>query len=213
MALKLTGCVLASSLLFTWGCAKKPAATPAPVVPPPKQNLVVLLPNADGKPSSITVSNSGGSQILNQTNQATRVERADTPPVTPFIMDQVEVRRVFGAAIDALPPAEMSFVIYFIENSDALPEDAPEIAAILQAIQDRHGAVIRIIGHTDTTADPEFNYKLGLRRAQRVSDILQQRGVAASSIFIASHGQADLAVPTGPNKPERRNRRAVVVVQ
>jgi len=41
-----------------------------------------------------------------------------------------------------------------------------------------------VIGHTDTTADPQFNYRLGRRRAQGLADILRARGVDSSDLFV-----------------------------
>lgn len=50
---------VAIPIFFMAGCAPKPVPAPPPP-PPAKQNLFVLLPDPDGKPSGITVSNSAG---------------------------------------------------------------------------------------------------------------------------------------------------------
>jgi outer membrane protein OmpA-like peptidoglycan-associated protein len=69
-----------------------------------------------------------------------------------------------------------------------------------------------VTGHTDTTADPQFNYQLGLRRAQGVADILKLRGVNESELFVSSHGDADLLVKTARGVAEAGNRRVEVIV-
>ena len=66
------------------------------------------------------VTNTGGTQEIGQPNQAVRVERADVAPTAPFAIDQATVRRLFGAALDAMPEPEIHFVLYFDEASDAL---------------------------------------------------------------------------------------------
>src|SRR5262249_41366829 len=145
-------------LLLAAGCAKKPAPvqqTQAPPPPQPKKTVVVLLPDPDGKPSSITIRNSAGAQTLSEPYQAGQVERADTAPTAPAAMDAAEVKRVFGAEIDGLPSAEVSFLLYFGEGSEALlAESRARFPAILDAIRERRSTAITVIGHTDTTADP-----------------------------------------------------------
>lgn len=200
-------------LLLASGCAKKQAQAPPPA-PPPKQSLVVLLPDPEGKPSSIVVTNAAGTQTLSQSYQAVRVERSDAAPAPPFVMDQAEVRRVFGAVLDALPSPEMRFTLYFGEDSELLlHESEAQIPAILNAIRERRSTAISLIGHTDTTAAPQFNYRLGLKRAEGVAAILRAQGVDSSSLFVDSHGDTDLVVKTARGVAERRNRRVEVIVR
>jgi outer membrane protein OmpA-like peptidoglycan-associated protein len=189
-----------------------PAPPPAP--PPAKQNVFVLLPDPEGKPSSIEVKNSAGVQELSQSYQAVRVERSDVPPSPPFPLDQADVRRLFGAALDVLPVPEVQFTLYFDEGRDVLtPESAAQLPVILNTIRQRRSTAITVTGHTDTVADPQFNYQLGMRRAQRVVGILVGQGVNATDLFAASHGDADLIVKTPRGVAESRNRRVEVIVR
>ena len=206
---------LASLLLLACGCARKQAKAPLlPAPPQPKQNLIVLLPDPEGKPSGITVTNSAGAQSLTQPYQAVRVERSDAAPTPPFAMDKAEVRRVFGAVLDALPAPEVEFTLYFGESSEVLlPESQAQLPAISNTIRERHSTAISLIGHTDTTGDPQSNYRLGLRRAQGVAAILREHGVNTSNLFVDSHGDADLEVKTGRGVTESRNRRVEVIVR
>lgn len=175
---------------------------------------MVLLPGPEDKPSGITVTNQAGTQTLSQPYQAVRVERSDVAPTPPFSIDQAEVRRVFGAVLDALPPPEIGFTLYFGEGNEVLlAESQAQLPAILNAIRARHSTAISLIGHTDTTADPQFNYQLGLRRAQGVAAILRVQGVDGADLFVESHGDADLAVKTARGVAERRNRRVEVIVR
>jgi peptidoglycan-associated lipoprotein len=202
----------ASLLLLASGCASKQVQAPPPAPSQPKQNLVVLLPGPEGRSSSITVTNSAGTQTLTEPYHAVRVERSDAAPSPPFAMDQPAVRSVFGSVLDALPAPEAVFTLYFGEGSD-LPGDQTELPAILKAIRERRSTTISVIGHSDTTADPKFNYQLGLRRAQAVAAVLRARGVDSSALFVSSHGDANLAVKTPRDVAERRNRRVEVVIQ
>jgi outer membrane protein OmpA-like peptidoglycan-associated protein len=70
-----------------------------------------------------------------------------------------------------------------------------------------------IIGHTDTMGDPKANVALGLKRAMSVRGILVDAGLAASTVEVTSHGEADLLVKTSNNTPEPRNRRVEITVR
>jgi peptidoglycan-associated lipoprotein len=203
-----------SLLLVSAACAPKRVAAPPPAPQPLKQNVIVLLPERDGGPSSIVVSNRAGAQDLTQPYQAVRVERADVAPGTPFTMDQAEVRRLFGTAIDALPTPEVQFALHFDGDSDVLnAESAALIPAILNAIRERRSTAITVTGHTDTTATHAYNYELGLRRARNVAARLRSQGVNDGDLFVSSHGDADQLVKTGPNTANAQNRRVEVIVQ
>jgi len=176
--------------------------------------LFVLLPEAGGESTAIVVRNQAGAQDLNLPYQAVRVDRNDVAPSAPFTLDQTEVRRLFGSAIDVLPLPEVEFVLHFDEGRDVLNTASEAlIPAILNAIRERRSTAITVTGHTDTTADSQFNYQLGLRRAQNVADILKSSGVNESDIFATSHGDADLLVKTARNVSEPRNRRVEVIVR
>jgi outer membrane protein OmpA-like peptidoglycan-associated protein len=217
MTTKWLRAALASLLVLASACGPKqvpPPPLPTPPAPPPRQNFVVLLPDSDGKPSAITVTNPAGTQTLSQPYQAVRVERPDVAPPPPFAMDPVEVRRMFGDTLAALPAPELTFTMYFGENSDTLlPESEAQIPAIMKVIEERRSTAITVIGHTDTTATPAFNYQLGMRRAQGVAALLRARGVGDANLIIDSHGETDQAVKTLRGVAERSNRRVEVIVR
>lgn len=199
--------------LFVTACGPKRVAAPPPP-PPAKQNVFVLLPEPDGQSSGITVKNQAGAQDLTTPYQAVRVERNDLAPSAPFTLDQAEVRRLFGAALDVLPATEVVFVLHYDEARDVpTAESVALIPAILQAIRDRASTSITVTGHTDTTGVPQFNNQLGLRRAQGIAAILRNQGVNESDLFVTSHGDTDLLIKTARGVPEPRNRRVEVIVR
>ncbi len=205
---------LAALILLAAGCAKKRVQAPPPAPPPARQNVFALLPEPEGNSSSIVVKNQAGSQDLSQSYQATRVERADVAPSAPFNLDQPEVKRLFGAALDVLPLPEVVFVLNFDEDRDVLnaPSEA-KIPAILNAIRERHSTSITVTGHTDMTATSAYNYALGTRRAQGVAGRLTREGVNATDLVVSSHGDADPLVKTPRGQAEASNRRVEVVVR
>ena len=206
---------IGSALFLLLGSSCAPKRVPAPPPPPPaRQNVIALLPEPEGVATAIVVTNQAGSQQVTQANQAVRVQSATVAPTAPFAIDDAEVRRLFGAALDVMPAAEIRFVLHFDEGRDVLnAESQAQIPAVLAAVRERRSTAITVTGHTDTTSTPDFNYQLGLRRAQNVAAILRNQGVNDSDLFVSSHGDADLLVPTARNTAEARNRRVEVIVR
>jgi outer membrane protein OmpA-like peptidoglycan-associated protein len=196
-------------------CAAPKPAPPKPVeLAAPKPSVFLLLADPDGRTGQITVSNRGGTQVLDQPGQATRVAAPDQAPTAPAPMDEAEVRRVFGDALAAQPGEPARFILYFIGDSDDLtPDSLALLPAVAQSIRDRRAGDVGIVGHTDTRGSREYNYRLGLRRATRVANLLVARGVDRALLDLDSHGKDDLLVPTGDGVNEPRNRRVEITVR
>ncbi len=202
-------------LMVACGPRRVPTAQAPPPPPPvPKQNLIVLLPEADGKVGRIVVSNKAGSQEVSQAYAAVRVERDDVAPEPPVVLDRAEVDRLFGETRKALPAAEVSFLLYFELATDEVTAESKKLyAGVLKSIRERGSTDVSVIGHTDTTGDSRSNYKLGLQRAERVAAALRAMGADPAIVSVDSHGEGDLLVKTPDGVAEPRNRRVEVVVR
>lgn len=201
--------------LLATGChAPQPAPAPPAPPPPSTQNLIVLLPNQDGTVGKITVTNSGVTRELAEAYAGVRVDRSDTPPGTPFKVEQSEVNRIFGSALAVTPTAEVSFTLYFLSDSTTMDAQSQALVPeIFRAIQERHSTDIEVIGHTDTTGTSESNQVLGMKRAQAVAETLRSMGMDTTNLSVASHGDSDLLVQTPRGVPEPKNRRVEVIVR
>ena len=205
------------SLPLACACLIVLAACAAPKPPPtvaPQPSLIVLLPDADGKVGQVTITNSSGTQVLTQGRQGSTILGAGGAPSAPFLVEESEIKQTFGATLAALPLEPVRFVLYFRQDSEDLtPESLALLPAFFQAVRDRSPADVSIVGHTDTVADREYNFRLGLRRANRVADLLVVQGIDRSTLDIDSHGKDDLLVQTGDQVPEPRNRRVEITVR
>jgi outer membrane protein OmpA-like peptidoglycan-associated protein len=216
--------ILSRRLFFTaflWlaltACRHAPpvAQTPPPPAPPVvPHTLIVLLPDPDGKGTGLVVSNAAGAQTLNLPYQAVTIDRGGAAPSAPFTFDQPAVNQAFAALLAGLPERELSFVLNFQLNTDTLTVASRALLpAVLNAVRERRSTAITVIGHTDTLGTPPANYQLGLQRAQAVAAILRGQGAAASDVFVESHGEADLLIPTPRGVDEPRNRRVEIIVR
>lgn len=120
-----------------------------------------------------------------------------------------------AAALVAVMPAQAqtAHTVFFSLGSSRL--DAEAMATIDRAAAEhaRTGSTaVSIVGHTDTTGSASYNERLSQRRAEAVAQALSARGVPMSTITTAWRGETELAVQTGDNVPERRNRRAEIAV-
>ncbi len=191
------------------GCAK-PKVTPAP----PRSDMIVLMPDPeDGKVGAATVTAGGSTVDLATPNQGTRVT-AGAAPTAPAAIAADDIQRIFGGAIAARPLQPRQFLLYFESGADTLTAESEALLAELVAfVRTRPAPDVSVIGHTDTTGEADANFKLGLQRATLIRDLLIKGGMDPAQVDFASHGEADLLVPTPDNTPEPKNRRVEVTVR
>lgn len=121
-----------------------------------------------------------------------------------------------AAAPQAIPTApSASLIVDFATGSAALtPRAKATLDQLGKALTSQQLAAFnfKLVGHTDTTGTPAQNQTLSEQRADAVKSYLQSKfGVAGSRLQASGVGEADLAVQTPPNTPERRNRRVEII--
>jgi outer membrane protein OmpA-like peptidoglycan-associated protein len=178
------------------------------------RNVVVLLPDSNGKTGSIVVSNQAGSQIISEHKQATMISSPTTAPSLPAPMDDETIQRNFGAALSVLPSPPIHFILYFKTDTTELTDESRKLLAkVLPATVDRKSTDVSVVGHTDRVGTREYNCNLGLERALLVKKMLVYVGIDQALIEVTSHGEDNPLVKTADEVPEPRNRRVEVVVR
>lgn len=177
-------------------------------------NVFVLLPDQDGQVGSIEVVNAMGSQAIAKPGESIAVASADRAPKAAPAMSEKEINRTFKEALAAEPRQPEIFLLYFLSGSILLTDEATALLPdILAAIRDRESLDISVVGHSDRAGGREYNFSLSTKRAERVRDLLVERGVDAKIISVTSHGEGNPLIPTADNVEEPRNRRVEVVVR
>jgi outer membrane protein OmpA-like peptidoglycan-associated protein len=203
------GLLAAVAASMMTACAK-----PAIPDPGPRQDLIVLLPDAGtGGVGHATVSNSRGRVDLTEARESTRVAPKESPhPVAA--MSDADVRRMFGAALAALPPPPQAFTLFFRFDSEELTDESRRVVQdVLRSVKRRPFPDVVVLGHTDTTGTRPRNMELGLKRANKVRVLLVKTGLDPSSIDVVSHGERELLVQTADGVFEPRNRRVEILVR
>jgi OOP family OmpA-OmpF porin len=118
------------------------------------------------------------------------------------------------AAQQAKAPSANLQVQFASNSADLTPAARATLDELGRALSSNElsGYRFRIEGHTDTVGSPETNRSLSERRAEAVVQYLGNTyHVDHSRLEAVGMGEDDLAVPTGPQVSEPRNRRVQVV--
>lgn len=109
------------------------------------------------------------------------------------------------------PPATSNFMVYFDFDSWTLTaEDLTVLTNVINTARAGGQSHITVVGHTDTSGSADYNQKLSVRRANVVVEALVDMGARRNAIQASGVGETDLAVQTGDNVKEAKNRRTVV---
>jgi outer membrane protein OmpA-like peptidoglycan-associated protein len=187
-----------AALLVLGGCATS-------------QDLVVLLPDKDGKVGKVLVQNSKGETVLDSAYAAARTSGGDVQRNT---VSQGEVKEVFGTTLTAMPPRPISFTLYFESGTDEFTEQSrQEVKRVIAEMARRQAPEITVIGHTEQVGPDQTNDALSLQRAERVKSILVGMGIPPERILTAGRGRREPLVRTADGASEPRNRRVEISVR
>jgi OmpA-OmpF porin, OOP family len=186
------------ALLILGGCATS-------------KDLVVLLPDKDGKVGKVLVQNPKGETVLDSAYAAARTSGGALQRNAAI---QSEVKDVFGTALTAMPPRPISFTLYFESGTDEFTDQSKqEVKRVLAEMARRPAPEITVIGHTDQAGPDPLNDALSLQRAERVKSMLVNMGISPDRILTAGRGRREPLVRTADKVSEPRNRRVEISVR
>ena len=170
-----------------------------------------MLPHADSTTGAVAV-RQGTQEVILDSPYASARSSADGVKIGRESEDTV--KKDFGAALAAQPPAPVSFTVYFLLGSDEFTDESKTtVSALLTEMARRPSPEIAVIGHTDRLGTDQINDALSLQRAQRVKEMLIERGVSSVRISVAGRGEREPLVPTADEVAEPRNRRVEINVR
>jgi outer membrane protein OmpA-like peptidoglycan-associated protein len=178
-------------------------------------DLIVVLPAADGHIGGIVVEAGGNEMVLDKAYAGMKPGSGSAAPIE---VSRSEVERLFSNALSARPIPPKSYVFYFVSGSNEMvPESQAALDAMLAEVAERKAVEVVITGHTDTVGASGANDRLSLDRAKAVEaklrDRLIERGVHADAISAAGRGERDLLVKTADQTAESGNRRVEITVR
>ena len=189
-------------------CVSPPEEPPARIT----TDRVVLLPRSDGTAGDVVVRRGEQEAILDKPYATARPAAGGKLEVGQA--DAEATRKEFAAVLQAMPAAPVSFTVYFVLGQDELTEESRKaFEPVLQNFARRPAAEITVIGHTDQTGTDKVNDPLSMKRAERVRDMLVQRGIPTERIGTAGRGSREPLVRAAEGVAEARNRRVDISIR
>lgn len=196
------------ALFFVSGCCC--------FVPVESETVVIVVPSRhDGHVGAVVVSRGERRQLLNTayaTARATPKGEIRQAALKPRQLE--ELKKTFAAASEALPPKALTYTLHFdLASENLTPESSATLDEILSEVGKRSAAEILVVGHSDSLGTPEANLALSQRRAERMRELVIERGAAPAIVTATGVGERDLVVATGDEVGEVRNRRVEVTIR
>jgi OOP family OmpA-OmpF porin len=144
-----------------------------------------------------------------------RLEASARPAPAPVPVSAPAPAPVPAPAPAPAPAPQASvFTVYFDFDSWTLKaEQLKVLTDVINNARSGGQANIIIVGHTDTSGPADYNQRLSVKRANVVVEALVDMGARRAALHASGVGETDLAVQTGDNVKEARNRRTVVTLQ
>jgi len=125
---------------------------------------------------------------------------------TAGLLPAAEIKRKLDA--DGRVALQVHFAT---DKAEILPGSQPQIAQVLQLLQDDPALRLSIDGHTDATGDAARNQALSEARAQAVVAALNAGGVDGTRLQARGHGQSQPVADNATEDGKARNRRVELV--
>jgi outer membrane protein OmpA-like peptidoglycan-associated protein len=143
-----------------------------------------------------------------------RLETTARPASAPSAPAPAPVPAPAPAPASAPAAAPANFQVFFDFDSWTLKaEQLKVLDDVIATARSGGQANIIIVGHTDTSGSADYNQKLSVKRANVVVEALVQMGARRDALHASGVGETDLAVETGDNVKEAKNRRTVIGLQ
>lgn len=112
------------------------------------------------------------------------------------------------------PEISRNFLVFFDWNRADITGLAENIIQSAVAETRRVDKVrLRLTGHADRSGASRYNQRLSMRRANAVSQRLQQLGIGASDIVVLAKGESEPLVTTDDGVREPQNRRVEIILE
>jgi outer membrane protein OmpA-like peptidoglycan-associated protein len=172
---------------------------------------IVLLPEKDGRDTSVVVKVRGSEVVLDRPYAAVR---GSIFGLRPYQSSPQEVEAMFGPALAAQPARPVRFTLHFVAGKDEFTDESKQVVdSVFSEIAKRPVPDVTVVGHTDLVGTDQANDALSQQRAETVRAALIARGVAPENIVAIGRGKREPIAPTADGVAEARNRRVEIIVR
>lgn len=108
---------------------------------------------------------------------------------------------------ELMPMPDMRAVYFDYDRAQIRPDQLERLDYNLRYLQDNPEVNVMIEGHCDERGTIEYNFNLGMRRANSVKDYFVQNGIPTDRIAVQSKGEEEPAVIGQSEAAWSKNRR------
>lgn len=108
---------------------------------------------------------------------------------------------------EAIPTDAFSIVQFDFDKDNVKPVYYPDIDRKVEILKRYPQVRMTLVGHTDDRGTEQYNYQLGLERAQQVKDYMVKHGIDANRLFVESKGKSQPIYPNSTEDNRYKNRR------
>jgi len=178
-----------------------------------KQTKVILLADNNNNVGKVELKNEHGTSVITKAKEFV-IMKQEAAPESPVKISQEKIEETFSEVIQAQPQPPAKFIIHFEQGTDILAkEDINIIDKTIKSIKKRKSTDISIAGHSDRQGNDESNVKLSLKRANKILQLIIEKGIDKSYINMSSHGEGNPVIPTEDGVAEPLNRRVEIIVR
>ena len=110
------------------------------------------------------------------------------------------------------PELTYAIINFDLDKKQILPRMYVELDKKVDLMNKYPNAKIMLEGHTDDLGSDEYNYQLGLDRANAAKNYLVSKGINASRLSVSSKGRTAPAVPNSNEQNRFKNRRVEFIL-
>ncbi|MDF3832497.1 OmpA family protein [Cupriavidus basilensis] len=106
-----------------------------------------------------------------------------------------------------------SQVTFDTDSSSIKPSFRSVLDQVAQTLSQHPDVAATVVGHTDSTGNPNYNMQLSQRRAQSVAGYLGDRGVARGRLAAEGRGQTQPVADNATEAGRQQNRRVEIFLK
>lgn len=103
-------------------------------------------------------------------------------------------------------------LLFNFDQANISDKNRLQVEQLAHQLQKYNLKKVRIVGHTDSIGNPDYNLKLSEKRAQSVTQIFLENGFKSSDIKTLGRGSSQLMNPGHTDEAHAENRRVAVII-
>ena len=105
-----------------------------------------------------------------------------------------------------------SHITFDSDKAELKPQFYTTLNSVAAVFKEYHQTLIDVVGHTDSSGNPDYNYDLSRRRAAAVAQYLSSQQLDANRFSVEGHGEKDPVSSNATKSGKAMNRRVEITI-